>query len=334
MTHTLSQTQGWDVMNAYARAKLCCAEFTRQGEAIPSWTTIRDIIGKGSSGDINRAKKDYRVEHAEALRRMEGFAHEGIPENLTPLIVGFWQEAVGHAKQSFAEQTRAWSDEIEQAHAAAQLAATERDRALTDAQTLRATVAGLEEARNALQGQVLSEQAARAQAEKMASETHEALVDQRERLDKALAEAKIELEKAIARLEGAERRSMMEIERIRQEASRQVSDGNARLKSEQDRYTIDMSKLSKQLQEATIHTASVQDRNQTLEKEIQALRVQLQGARDASAELRQQNTELLTAVAQPTGARGSGARRLARGRTVLSKRRGLPATINRTPHKD
>ncbi len=334
MADTLSRIQGWDSLSAYERAKLCCAELTRLGRAIPSWTTVRDIIGKGSSGDINRAKKDYRVEHAEALRRMEGFAHEGIPESLTPLIVGFWQEAVGHAKQSFAEQTQAWHDEIEQAQAAAQLATAERDRALVDAQALRATVAGLEETRGALQGQVLTEQAARAQAEKMASETHETLVDQREQMNKALAESKVEIEKAVTRLEGTEKRALLEIERARQDAARLVADSNARLKAEQDRGTIEMSKLTKQLQEARIHTTAVQDRNQVLEKDLQALRVQLQGALDTAAALRHQNTELLAAVSQPSRPRGAGTKRVPRGRVLLSKRRAAPEAPKHTPRKD
>lgn len=319
---SLSQTHGWDAMNAYERAKLCCAELTRLGEAIPSWTTIRDIIGKGSSGDINRAKKDFRIEHAEALRRMEGFSHEGIPESVTPYIVGFWQEAVGHAKQSFAEQTRIWADEIEQANATAQLAESERDQALADAKTLQASVAGLEETRDTLQGQIQSEQAARGQAEKMATEARADLVDQRNRLDAALAEAKEELNKAITRLEGTEKRSLMEIERARQEAARQVADANARLKSEQDRYTLDTTRLNRQLQEARTHTSKVQERNTALEQENRSMRERIQSSEKAFDDLRHQNNELLSAVSQATATKRVSGRRSIKMKVISSRKLG------------
>ena len=89
----------WAKLNAYERTKLACQELTRAGAPIPAWTALRDIIRKGSAGDINRAKKDFRLEHAEALRKMEGFSADGVPPALTPHILGMWTEAI----KNFAE---------------------------------------------------------------------------------------------------------------------------------------------------------------------------------------------------------------------------------------
>lgn len=118
----------WNKLNAYEQTKACCRELTQRGVRIPSWMGIRDIIGKGSSNDINRGKEDFRREQAESLKRMNGFV-EGVPEVLAPHIQGFWEAAVQYVRQEFEAQTQEWQARIEQAE-------SEQEAALQHAQAL------------------------------------------------------------------------------------------------------------------------------------------------------------------------------------------------------
>jgi len=306
---SLSIMPGWDKMSAYERTKLACAELMRAGASIPAWTTIRDIIGKGSANDINRAKKDFRLEHAETLRKLEGFSAEGIPETLTPHIQGLWQEAISHVQRSFAEKERVLEEDVEQAVAAQLHAQAELERTQAAMQALQAKAEGIEQARLALQDQVRSEQAARSQAEKMMGDIRADLVGQRDRLDEALAHAQAELEKAINRLEATERRSMMEIERARQEAAQKVANANAMLKGEQEKHSLETTRLSKQIQDGRISATRIQERNAVLEQENRTLTDRAKRAETLADELQIQNTRLLATIGKPNLRRNRAAKK-------------------------
>ncbi|ANN80847.1 DNA-binding protein [Bordetella flabilis] len=320
---SLAATAGWDKMSAYERAKLACGALTRAGAAVPSWTTIRDIIGKGSAGDINRAKKDFRLEHADTLRKLEGFSADGVPQSLTPYVVGLWREAISHAQRAFADKERVWEEEVEQAVAGHQHAEAELERAQAAAHAMQAKIDGLEQARLALQEQLQSEQAARIQAEKMIDQIRADLVGQRNRLDAALANAQTELGKAITRLEATEKRSMMEIERARQDAAQKIADANARLKGEQDKLLLETTRLSKQLQDGRDNAKRIQDRNIVLERENRTLIDRAQRAEARANDLQEQNAKLLAKLGKPEFGSGRGiVRRLRRKKG----QRALPGT--------
>lgn len=306
ISSTLAAQPGWEKLSAYERTKMACEALTRAGESIPSWNTLRDIIGKGSAGDINRAKKDFRVEHADVLRKMEGFSAEGVPPSLTKHILGLWQEAVFQAQGAFSEKERAWEEDVEQAVAAYEVARADADRAQAELQAAQAKADGIEQARLALQDQVRSEQAARVQAEKMMDEIRADLLGQRDRLDAALATSKAELEKAITRLEATERRSMMEIERARQEAAQKVTHATALLKSEQDKYALETIRLSKQIQDGRAQSARMQERLAALEPENRALSDRARRAEALVAELQAQNAKLVATVSTPRLRRSAG----------------------------
>jgi len=316
-------------MSAYTRTKLACAELTRAGASIPAWTTLRDLVGKGSANDINRAKKDFRQEHADALRKMEEFSAEGVPQVLTPHILGLWQAAIAYAQDAYAEKARVWQEQVERAAAERQHAQDELARAQAAAQALQVNVVELEQTCLALQEQVRSEQVARAQAEKMIDDIRADLVGQRDRLDAALAHAQAEMEKAINRLEAAERRAMMEIERARREAAQQVASIQTRLKSGQEKHEQETMRLSAQLQDSQDHAARLREQRVALEQENRAFAERAKRAEALTDALQAQNTALharhaalLSAMAQA----GQSHRHAAPLKKKRLRRNGLAGT--------
>jgi len=302
----LAALPAWNSMNAYVRAKLACAELLRAGAPIPAWTAIREIIGKGSANDINRAKHDFRLEHAQTLRKMEGFSAEGVPPDLTPHILGLWQAAVAQAQETYAEQARAWQNQVEQAEIACRHAQTEMQHAQTAMQASQAQTQALAQTKLALQAQIHSEQAARAQAEKMVVDIRADLIAQRDRLEQALTQTQTEMEKAITRLEAAERRSMMEIERARQQAAQQVANIQARLKAEQENHAEESVRLNGKIQENQAGLARLREQYVVLEQENRALTDRARRAEALTGELQAQHAALharhatvLAAIAQP-----------------------------------
>ena len=91
-----AQHAQYEAGSAYTRTKILCDVLTKLGMPIPSWMVLREHIGKGSSGDINRGVKDFRSEHAELLQRMDGLP-EGIPGRLAQPMRLLWQTALDEA---------------------------------------------------------------------------------------------------------------------------------------------------------------------------------------------------------------------------------------------
>lgn len=311
---SLEATDGWASMNAYERTKLACASLLRAGESIPSWTVIRDLIGKGSSGDINRAKQDFRFEHAQALRKMEGFDAQGVPDALTPHIVRFWQAAIEYVRAEFSDKEKAWLDKVEQAQAGADHANSERDRALAEMHTLQAKIQGLESSIDALRNQVSSEQGARAQAEQMATDTRADLIGQRDRLDQALARTQEDLNKAITRLEGTERHTKMEIERVRQESAQKQAALIAQLEKEQGKYTLDTMRLERDLQEARERLKNTRETNNSLSQENIDAKERIGALEQLVQTLQTQNEKLIASISR------SGRQKLVQKRLINKPR--------------
>lgn len=248
-----SKYPNWDVLNAYERTKIACRELTLEGAQIPGWTDLRVIIGRGSAGDINRAKHDFRLEHAKKLQALEEIAPAGVPEELSEAILTFWQLARKHAQAAFTEkevtlltQAREAKDAMERAQEgellSSQALATEQARAQ-----------GLAAAREALSSELRSERAARARAEQA---VELARADAKERVDAArgqaneqitkmeaaLTKAQADLTTALDRLEGAQRHSLLQIESARTETRELRADYEARLKSAQSDLTLSNSR--------------------------------------------------------------------------------------------
>jgi hypothetical protein len=260
--------------NAYSRAKVCCRVLTQAGQAVPSWMVVREIIGKGSSGDISRGIKDFREEHGERLRQMDGIV-PGLPTHLAPMVTGLWEAAVTAARAEFAANTRRWQEQIDQ-HGALADQATQKvaaSEAVIEKQRVRlefldATVAGLDE-------QVNRGRAGREQAERM-FETHTAeMRQQREKLEAALKDNKVELEKALERFDAERRYSLLQIEEARTKAANEVAAIRAQARHEKASLEMDVTRLTGVVSNLTTKLNDTEVRSAVVSHEVGDLRARL-----------------------------------------------------------
>jgi len=292
---TLMSIPVWDSLSAYEMTKHCCVELTRRGQRLPSWMSIREIIGKGSANDINRGKEDFRREHGDALRKMNGFV-KGVPEALAPHILGFWAAAISLVREEFDGQVAQWQTQIEHAEAAAAHAEVERDQAVGRVEALQGQVAGLQEAMATLQGRVETERAAREQAERMFDSNRQELAGQRDELRAALANSRQELSDAITRLEGIETHSLMEIDRARTEAQKKIANLEAKAKLESSDHAVVVARASNQLRDLRAQLASATQQAALQEQDNASMRERLQRAESQADRLASENTRLIVAL--------------------------------------
>lgn len=217
----LHMLPGWESMTAYTRAKHAFAELVRRGQRIPSWMRIRELIGKGSATDIQRAIEDARQEHGEALRKMEGFGG-GVPESLAPHIQGFWGAAIEVVKATFAEQEVEWHKDIKNAATALEEAQNAVSSCQLEIEKRELKIQGLQELTTSLNLQLEQERAGRVQAERMAELSHAEMNSQREQLQAELKRTQAGYDAAILRLEGIESHSLLEVERVRSDYDGQI----------------------------------------------------------------------------------------------------------------
>ncbi|MBJ8931657.1 DNA-binding protein [Citrobacter freundii] len=93
---------GGKTLTAYELTKICCEALTKSGQRIPAWTVIRDMIGKGSANDINRAKAHYRAElGAHFNQRDERLAE--LPEDVATAFSAIWQRALTAAHEVYSD---------------------------------------------------------------------------------------------------------------------------------------------------------------------------------------------------------------------------------------
>lgn len=295
---TLMADPEWIGLNAYEMTKRCCGELTKQGQRLPSWMVIRDIIGKGSANDINRGKDDFRREHGDTLRKMSGFV-KGVPEALAPHILGFWSAAITLVREEFDAQVEDWQAQIERAGAAVAQAEEARDQATSRAETLLAQITGLQEVNTTLQGRVETEQAARQQAERMSEANRLEIAGQRDSLRDALAKSQEGFSAAISRLQGVERHSLMEIERARTEAQNKITNIEAKAKRESSDYTLEIARVSNQLSELRARVTESEQRTAVLDRDNEGLRDRVKRAETQADKLAEENSRLGAALKKP-----------------------------------
>jgi len=211
-----SQYPQYEAGSAYTRTKILCDVLTKLGEPIPSWMVLREHIGKGSSGDINRGVKDYRSEHAELLQRMDGLP-EGIPGKLAQPMQLLWQAALDEATAAFDQQRQDFEAQQAEAERVVADALQERDTMGSNLAVATEKVAGLQATLEQERERANTERAAREQAERMAEKHIADLTQQRDDMTKAVEANTAELRTLTARLEDERRRSLMQIEQARQQ---------------------------------------------------------------------------------------------------------------------
>lgn len=310
----IEQTQAWEHMTAYDRTKIYCDFLVRSGQPLPSWNVIREHIGRGSANDINRAKNDFRVEHGERLREMDSFAAKGVPESISPLVVSLWQAALKEATGNFEKERIKLTHESEQLRHQSDASDKERSEALIKVEQLLMRISSLEETKEALESQVKTEQAAREQAEKMASSLREDMVQQREALDTALNKAQEDLDLAITRLESTERRSMMEIERARQDAIKKVEHIEGERVLQAARLQNKMASLKEQ-------NSELSQAKQELEVKLALASTNLAQSQKQLEQAQEQNAKLMKALGRNLKARGKHGASVKQGLRKTSLRR-------------
>ena len=199
----LASHPGWATMTAFERAKLCCAELTRRGERLPNWAVIRDVIGKGSATDINRAKEAFRREHADALRRLDR-AVDGVPEELQAAFREIWALASRRARDDAAV-------EMARAEAMVRDARALVNRAEDAARMAEARCAALEDERRALEARLAAERekaaaldGALARADQDQERLRAALEEERRQAREEVAAEREKLKSALERLQDME----------------------------------------------------------------------------------------------------------------------------------
>ena len=211
-----AQHAQYEAGSAYTRTKILCDVLTKLGMPIPSWMVLREHIGKGSSGDINRRVKDFRSEHAELLQRMDGLP-EGIPGKLAQPMQLLWQVALDEATAAFDQQRQNFEAQQAEAERIVADALQERDTMGSNLAVATEKVAGLQATLEQERERANTERAAREQAERMAEKHIADLTQQRDDMTKAVEANTAELRTLTARLEDERRRSLMQIEQARQQ---------------------------------------------------------------------------------------------------------------------
>lgn len=291
---TLIQARtGWEVMTAYERTKALLEILARKGVEAPNWAAIRAMIGKGSAGDINRAKRDFRKELGVQLGRMRGA--KGMPEEVSDACAKLWLMAVEKAANTFDEQASAFAADLERAESAQVDAESQRDEALSRVQALEGEIVGLQASIRSLQALADAERMAKEQAQQMFEAARAELAGQLEQTKAALVNAQQETAKALTRFEGMEKRLQLEIDRTRQELAaervrmtKEQSKEQAAHASAQDRARTQMSVEQSKRQDAERKLAGAQAEVAELRKQLAAaqvtIRSALQGRRGAATQ--------------------------------------------------
>ena len=209
--------------NAFTRTLIACGVLTRLGEALPSWITLREIIEKGSSGDINRGKTEFRRLHAEELKRLNAVP-DGIPEVLVPVIGRLWSLAVDQATEALVQREEISNERVRKAMAEAVAAQEAAEAARGERDVARAAVEAQKTTLATLAGSLDTERSARAVAEAAAAKAQADAAKQHEELVGVVENSRAELRAAVARLEGAEKHALREIDRTRSESQREIDD--------------------------------------------------------------------------------------------------------------
>lgn len=214
LTKHLEATPEWAKLNAYERTKRCCVELTRRGDRIPSWVVIRNLIGKGSSNDINRGKKDFHRELGLTLRKIAG-STEHVSRDATVEINNLWATAANYAHEGFEEQVKKLQQQIELAKLTIARMENEHDQALTNINRLNDEIAQLKGDAEILRTSAACERLAREQVEGLLEINQQELLKYTEQLTVALDKSQKELKGALSRLEGTENHVLLEIDRFK-----------------------------------------------------------------------------------------------------------------------
>lgn len=252
----------WPVLTAYERTKIICEELVANGATIPAWMTLRELIGKGSSADINRGKEDFRQELAEKMRASRRMP-QGLPAPVSEMMTKLWHTAMTEASKSFnddAVQNRELLAERDGQIANLNFLLQEADMAKTRLERK------LEETENDLAsiGVIVAH----------LRQDNAALTNLKQHLEQQLAdtvarfaEQQKEIDKAVHRLEAVEDRALMRVEEVRQAYQAKLDDAASQMKRKDDDFTLRSAKYATLIKETNDRADALAQRN--AEKDIE-----------------------------------------------------------------
>ncbi len=217
----LEHVTGWQTMKAYDRTLLCCEELSKAGVAIPSWTSVRTMIGKGSAHDINRAKKDYREKQGLMLRKMD-FLSQSLPPQLATMLSSIWEFSCVEAKNRFSEDVSEWNSRLEEMQYKVDLATDQLEVAIRQRDSALDKLQGEQKLNGNLESQI-SELKATLQGEQKRSEARI------EELQKQLSTVLLDRENIKTAYDELKESSELKIDKLEREVLSMANDAKQQL---------------------------------------------------------------------------------------------------------
>ena len=271
------QVPGFDGGTAFDRTKIACDVLVKRGEAIPSWERLREIIERGSSGDISKGVRAYRAEHAEMLSKLGG-AGQGVPQALGQAFRQLWEQALTTARQEFVAATDQVQARLTEAEANTASAVAETARLESRVRELLAQLEAAAAAQDALRVQVEAERAAKEQAERMFEKNAAEIAAQRDELRDALIAAQEDWRKSLDRLDAERRHAMLQIEEARTKAQREVETVRQAAQRAREDAELEAARSSSAMQDMRQRLLTAEARNAASQQEVQDLRARLSRA--------------------------------------------------------
>ncbi|CAG7857266.1 hypothetical protein MCAMS1_02033 [biofilm metagenome] len=293
----LETTPEWAKLNAYERTKRCCLELTKRGERIPSWIIIRNFIGKGSSNDINRGKRDFRQEHGSTLRKITGFT-ESITGGVAAQPNNLWVTATSYAHNGLEEQIKKLRQQTALAELTIARLENECAQALTHSNRLNDEITRLKDAAEFLKANAACERLARARAEHLLETQQQEISEQRGQLINALDNSQKELKAALSRLEGTENHVLLEIDRVKTDTQKKNDMLETRHRKEIQAKVDAIKNLEHKFQLQSAYENENRQKTILLEQDNRVLNELLQRAEALIDNLSADNSQLLTAIKQ------------------------------------
>lgn len=308
----LEALPGWETMTAYDRATRCCEELTRQGADLPSWLGIRQLIGKGSGQDINRAKADFRKHQVEAVRQLRGVV-KGVPETLAPLLMTLWTTAIKEAGGEFEQKLAAITLSQQEAIAHAQQYAYEKKEALNQLHQAETELITVKTKLSQLLEDYAIETQLKTALERRCNELQDLQLEQSDRYRQAIEQAHYEMQSAISRLEGAEKHTLLEIERVKQEEALKLERAEARWQKKYHEHTVLHAQWEQRSETLNGEIQKLTEQNNALNHENTYLKERITHAEVQIARFEKNNAALLNSLDNLTASKKRNNNRIPKG---------------------
>ena len=247
--HCCQQNPEFDGATALNRTVICCQVMFEMGVPVPGWEVIRDIIGKGSAGDILKGVNAARLALANRLQAASALP-DGFPPEMLQAARLTWDAAKTAADQAVAQERAALAA---QDAAAAQAVAEMRRRV----EVLEATIAGRD-------GEISGLKEAAAAQQTLINNNLAAAQARQSQLAEQITTLRADNTALTGRLEAAQRRADA-AEGDRRAALLRADGAEVALRQAR----ADQAKLAEDARAATAELASIKVQNRLLAEQIE-----------------------------------------------------------------